>query len=61
MGIIAKGDPTVWKIVEGKLYLNCRQEIMRKWEQDIPGYIEKANKNWPGVLEQELWGHPLLR
>jgi hypothetical protein len=51
MGHIAKGDPTVWKIVEGKLYLNCRQEIMKKWEQDIPGYIEKANKNWPSVLE----------
>ena len=51
MGVIAKGDPTVWKIVDGKLYLNCRPEIMREWEKDIPGYIEKANKNWPGVLE----------
>jgi hypothetical protein len=51
MGRIAKADPTVWKIVEDKLYLNCRQEIMRKWEQDIPSYIEKANKNWPSVLK----------
>jgi hypothetical protein len=51
MGRIAKGDPRVWKIVEGKLYLNCRQDIMKEWEQDIPGYIEKANKNWLGVLE----------
>ena len=51
MRVIARGDPTVWKIVEGKLYLNCRQEIMREWEKDISGYIEKANKNRPGVLE----------
>jgi hypothetical protein len=51
MGLIAKGDPTVWKIVKGKLYLNCRMEIMREWQKDISGYIEKANKNWPGVLE----------
>ena len=51
MGLIAKGDPMVWKIVDGKLYLNCRPEIMREWEKDIPGHIEKANKNWPGVLE----------
>jgi hypothetical protein len=51
MGRIAKADPTVWKIVEGKLYLNCSQNIKKKWEQDIPGYIEKANKNWPSVLK----------
>ena len=51
MGLIAKADPRVWKIVEGKLYLNCREEIKRKWEQDLPGYIEKANKNWPGMFE----------
>jgi len=23
----------------------------KKWQKDIPGYIEKANQNWPGVLE----------
>ena len=51
MGLIARGDPTVWKIFEGKLYLNCRQEIMIEWEKDITGYIEKANNNWPGLLE----------
>jgi YHS domain-containing protein len=51
MGYIAKGDPTIWKIVDGRLYLNCREEIMKQWEQDIRGYIEKANKNWPRVLE----------
>jgi hypothetical protein len=27
MGRIVRGDPTVWKIVEDKLYFNCRQEI----------------------------------
>jgi len=51
MGHIAKGDPRVWKIVDGRLYLNCRKEIMKEWEQDIPGYIEKANKNWSRGLE----------
>jgi hypothetical protein len=51
MGRIAKANPIVWKIVEGRLYPNCRQAVKRKWEQDIPGYIEKANNNWPGVLK----------
>jgi hypothetical protein len=50
MGRIATADPTLWKIVEGKLYLNCSETVKRMWEEDIPGYIEKANKNWPSLL-----------
>ena len=44
-------DPDSWKIVDGKLYLNYNQEIQAKWEEDIPGNIEKADRNWPGVVE----------
>lgn len=44
-------DPQAWKIVEGKLYLNYNKEIQAKWEKDIPGNIEKADKNWPKVLD----------
>lgn len=53
MGRIAKGNARVWKIVGDKLYLNCSEEVKRKWEQDIPGYIEKADKNWPDLLRQK--------
>jgi hypothetical protein len=41
------GDPQVWKIVDGKLYVNYNPEIEKTWEQDIPGFIEKADTNWP--------------
>lgn len=52
MGSTADIDPVNgWKIVEGKLYLNYNHEIQKKWMQDIPGYIQKADQNWPGVLE----------
>ena len=45
-------DPeNAWSIVEGKLYLNYDIGIKEKWEKDIPGNIEKADANWPGVLE----------
>lgn len=50
MGRIAKADPRIWKIVNGKLYLNCSQAVKRMWEQDIPGNIEKGNRNWPRLL-----------
>ena len=49
-GYTASGDPLVWKIVGGKLYLNYDRDVQVKWEKDIPGHIAKADKNWPGVL-----------
>ncbi|NNK00947.1 MAG: YHS domain protein [Desulfatitalea sp.] len=52
MGTTANIDPVHgWQIVDGKLYLNYNRSIQEKWMQDIPGYIEKADNNWPKVLE----------
>jgi hypothetical protein len=42
----AKTDPEVWKIVDGKLYLNCSTTAYEKWSKDIPGNIKKADANW---------------
>ena len=50
-GDTADIDPNAWKIVDGKLYLNYDKATQKKWEQDIPGYIDRANLNWPGVLK----------
>jgi YHS domain-containing protein len=50
-GATAKGDPKVWKIVDGKLYLNVNASVQRLWERDVPGLIAKADKNWPSVLK----------
>lgn len=52
-GTTADIDPESWRIVEGKLYLNLNPEVQRLWEQDIPGYIEKADRNWPAVLNRK--------
>lgn len=51
VGKTAKGDPEHWKIVDGKLYLNYDEGVQRTWEGDIPGFIAKADANWPGVLD----------
>jgi YHS domain-containing protein len=51
-GYTASGDPTKWKVVDGKLYLNYDSEVQKKWEADIPGFISKANRNWPAVLDK---------
>ncbi len=44
-------DPQAWKIHNGKLYLNFNKRVQKDWLQDIDGYITKADKNWPGLLD----------
>ena len=39
-------DPEVWKIVDGRLYLNCSTAAYEKWIKDIPGNIKKADAIW---------------
>ena len=46
-GSTAPIDPQAWKIVDGKLYLNLSPAIQQIWAQDVPGYIAKADANWP--------------
>jgi YHS domain-containing protein len=48
-GYKAPIEPDAWTIVEGKLYLNYNQSVRSRWSGDIPGYIRKADANWPTV------------
>jgi YHS domain-containing protein len=48
-GHTASIDPEAWKIVDGKLYLNYSKGVQKKWGQDVPGNIVKADKNWPDL------------
>jgi YHS domain-containing protein len=41
------GNPTLWRIVDGKLYLNITKNVVGFWEEDIPGNITLAGGNWP--------------
>jgi len=50
-GYTARGNPAVWRIVDGKLYLQFNERIQRRWEKDIPGFIARADDNWPGILQ----------
>ena len=50
-GSTAASDPTAWRVVNGKLYLNYNHDIQRRSAKDVPGNIAKADGNWPKVLE----------
>jgi YHS domain-containing protein len=45
------GNPNLWRIVNGKLYLNITKAVNRTWEEDIPGYLQQAGGKWAGRLE----------
>jgi hypothetical protein len=49
-GHTADGDPNVWRIVDGRLYLNYSAPVRVLWEKDVPGNIALGRQNWPGVL-----------
>jgi YHS domain-containing protein len=42
-------DPTIWRIVEGKLYLNYNRLARFQWERDIPGRIKLGDQYWPNL------------
>lgn len=46
-------DPEAWQIVDGRLYLQNSKGILRRWQEDVPGYIARADENWPRLVEQD--------
>jgi YHS domain-containing protein len=51
-GYKAAIDPAAFTVVDGKLYLNYNRDVQQQWSKDIPGFISKADKNWPSVSSQ---------
>lgn len=51
-GVKVDGDPTVWKIVDNKLYLNLAPAVATRWDQDIPGNIKAADEQWKVVKDK---------
>lgn len=43
------GNPNLWRIVDGKLYLNITENVVGFWEEDIPGNISLAESNWASI------------
>lgn len=48
-GKLAPGDAKLAKVVDGKLYLNFNETVQKDWLSDIPGYIEKADQEFPKI------------
>lgn len=47
------GDPRLWRIVDGKLYLNLNEDIQKAWSADVRGAIEKADAHWTAIRDAD--------
>lgn len=47
---LASGDPLQWTVYKGKLYLNYDASVKKQWLADKDNLIQKADQNWPNVL-----------
>lgn len=48
-GYKAPGDPNVWDIVDGQLYVQVHPRAQELWQEDIPMYIALGDENWPRI------------
>jgi YHS domain-containing protein len=50
----APTETDTWTIVNDKLYFNYNKDVKEAWNKDTKGYIEKAEKNWPKIKNDNL-------
>ncbi|MCH2155129.1 MAG: hypothetical protein MK080_03920 [Opitutales bacterium] len=50
-GKLAKGDPKVFTVLDGKLYLNYNRDIDQAWQENRAAFIETANETYPKLVD----------
>jgi len=49
----APAEIDTWTILNDKLYFNYNKKVKEIWVKDQPGYIQKADKQWPELKNKE--------
>jgi YHS domain-containing protein len=47
------GDPEVWRVVNGRTYLNLDAGIQQEWLKDVPGRIKTADRKWQKIESKD--------
>lgn len=55
-GALAPGDPTLYKIHDGKLYLNFNNDVQKTWLGDVEGFIAKSDPAWTKIPDGKKFG-----
>lgn len=53
------GNPNLWRIVDGKLYLNITETVVGFWEEDIPGNLATSEANWREIDPKPAATNPI--
>lgn len=48
-GYKAPGDPMVWQVVDGQLYVQVHPRAQELWSAHVPTHIIQADENWPRI------------
>lgn len=49
-GYLAPGNPQLWRIDEGELFLLNNAAVQELWQQEARELLQAARGNWPAVL-----------
>ncbi len=52
-------NPNLWRIVDGKLYLNITEVVAGFWEENIPDHISSAGSNWASLESDRASDRPI--
>lgn len=50
-GFKRRSDPTVWVLIDGKVYLHYTIEDQNRWAEDIRGNIRLGERNWQNLKD----------
>src|SRR6187402_2177812 len=53
MGHKAPTETDTWTVVDGKLYFNYNGKVKEMWVKDQPGFIQKADQQWPVIKDKK--------
>jgi YHS domain-containing protein len=52
LGKLFPVDISTWQVRDSRLYLNLNPDILKKFNEDLPGNVAKADKNWPALVKK---------
>jgi YHS domain-containing protein len=55
-GALAPGDPKLYKIHNGKLYLNFNTNVQQTWLGDVEGFVAKSDPAWTKIPTGKKFG-----
>lgn len=50
-GVKVDGDPELWTVADGRLFLNLAPPVQERFSQDVSGYVKTANEKWPALKD----------